>query len=421
VAVFVYWTDCVNNKIRKFHYLKMRFKRFVFRLIVYLPLLILLLLLSSFSYNIIRLNFFNYGGMHSRLEGILNDDYDFKENITITKESIKFYNRNSAGFEDVGVKTFNYSSNSDLIFVYGASSVVSPQYDEVFGRFLEKKINENNKDCTVINFGMDGSYSAMVEGRITSSLNNTIKPRLIILYLGHNDYDRIYFFIRKKTSILKNNFFLKIVLKYLEELKFKHYDFSKEEKLRETRAKPVYIPYFTNIDWVIEPRLKKYSQKIKLISFNNDYFVKYNKLILEQYSKNIYDIIGLVKKHKIPIIIITPISNLEAEPFGINRYTADTYQKALKEVEYIKRINMLKKAKDNEVFSGHIRAKSQLNNFLKSINRSGVYILDLEKELIERDFNFSYSEFYDYVHLKSEAHKLISDILYSFIEKENLI
>jgi len=359
--------------------------------------------------------------MHSKLESILKDDYDFKENITITKESTKFYNENSAGFEDVGIKIFNYSSNSDLIFVYGASSVVAPRYDEVFAEYLENELNKNNMQFEVINFGMDGVDSDIVKGRIKSSLKNKIKPQLIILYAGHNDYNNIYLRIREETSILKKTFFSKMIIRYLENLKFKNYDFSKEERLRETRIKPIYTPYFTNIDWVIEPKLKKYSQKLKLIRFNNKYFTKYNELILEHYSKNIYDIIKLVKKNEIPLIIITPISNLEAEPFGIIRYTTDVYLQGLKEGNYSKKYGYLQKAKDNEIFSGHMRVKSQLNRFLREINESEIYVLDLENELIKRNFSFSYNDFYDYIHLKTEVHRLVSDILYRFIEKENLI
>ncbi|UCH12114.1 MAG: hypothetical protein JSW18_04675, partial [Candidatus Omnitrophota bacterium] len=165
-----------------------RMKKLAFRIILYLPSVFLFLILFNFGFNILRLNYFDYEGTYSKLRGLSSDNDGFKEDIMVTEESIQFYNYNSAGYESPGLKTFNYTNSNSLIFVYGASSVVAPQYNEVFSKYLENKLNEKNK-VKVINFGMDAMISDSIKGRIKSSLKNKTKPELIIFYAGHNDYN----------------------------------------------------------------------------------------------------------------------------------------------------------------------------------------------------------------------------------------
>jgi len=400
---------------------KNNIKAVIFRMILYLPLLILVLILLNVSYNILKLNFFDYDQIYYDILLELNPINGYKENVTVTEKYVEFSNFNSAGIHSPGIKRFNYTEDSNLIFVYGASSVVVPQYNLTFSKYLETNLNKNKNNVDIINFGMDASSSDIIKGRIQATLNNKIKPNLIIIYAGHNDYNRIYQSkINDDLSILKKMVFFKLFGGILEKFAFKHYDF-KRESAEGSRIKPIYIPVFTNIDWVIEPELKKFLQKLGVVKFKNQQFKKYNELILDHYSQNIYDIIELVTINKIPMIIITPISNLEAEPFGINEFTSDIYQKGLQEINYKKRIDYLMTARDNEIFSGHMRSKSEMNGFLREINESGVYILDLEKDLIKRNLSFGYGDFYDYVHMRPETHRQIAEILYVYMQQKGLI
>jgi len=392
---------------------KNKFKIIIFRIILYLPLVVLLSVLFSFSYNVLKLNIFDYEQTYSNIASTLNEKYNFIENITITSKSVEFYNANSAGMHSPGRKKFNYENNSKLIFVYGGSSVVAPNYEKVFAKFLELKFGEK---FTIINLGVDAYSSAFIKRRINSTLQNEIKPSLIIFYSGHNDYTNLYLSaVNQKTSVIKKAFLFNLFQSYLEKLKFEHYEFT--EDLNSFR----YVPAVPNIDFIIEPRLKKYLQKTGIVTFDNSQFRKYNELILKHYAQNLHEIIDLTQQNNIPLIIITPISNLEAEPFGVNKYTWDIYQQGLKEQKYKRRINLLTEAKDNEVFSGNIRVKSELNDFLRSVNETNVYILDLEEELITRNFTFNYDDFYDYYHMRPETHRQVAEILYGFINNEELV
>ena len=180
-------------------------KIIIFRIILYLPLVILLSVLLSFSYNVLKLNFFNYDETYYNIESGIEFG-DFNSNITIKDNKVEFYNMNSAGFHSAGKKTFVFANNSKLIFVYGGSSVVIPRYEKVFAKFLELKLNEN---FTIINLGMDASSSEFIKRRINSTLENEIKPAFIILYSGHNDYTNMYLSaVNKKTSIIEKTFLL---------------------------------------------------------------------------------------------------------------------------------------------------------------------------------------------------------------------
>lgn len=379
-------------------------KELVFRIILILPLALLLLIIYSLALNISSINSFDYGLEYKHLKKDLKrfDFPEFEEEINVTEKSIVFYNFNGAGIRGPGYYQYNYSKEQDLIYVFGASSVVAPDMDHVFPAYLDRKTGEK-----VINFGMDGIFSGLIRQRISAALDNSKKPGLIILYMGHNDYDRIYWNFKKEKPLIRDSL-LEKPAGILENFRFRNYEFTEEIE----KQGPAYVPVFTNIDWVIEPNAKKLLERINIIRFNQSYYNKFNRLILKHYSENIYRIIKITQEQDIPLVIITPISNLETEPFGVYEYTTAPYNKGMNEQNYRKRIQLLSAARDNEIYSGHMRAKSDMIDFIRSINETDVTIIDLEKELKKIKFNFSYDDFYDYVHMRKETHKLVAEIVY---------
>lgn len=382
----------------------------IITLILFLPITILVLSAISFSVNVINLN----RGTYEEIEIISPFDIQDESNEEIKyilskpridNNTISFYNFNSPQ----GEKREHFEENDTLIYIFGASSVVKPSYDFVFGRYLENMFGNNTK---VVNFGMDGMRQEYHKEMIQSILSENKTPDIIILYSGHNDYNNLYSIIRQKTNLLDKTFPVSYFLYVFEKLKFNEYTFPKNA---------TYVPIFTVIDWVIEPNIKKNLQQIGLLKIRTEFFHKLDQRILAEYQYYTNSIIKIVRRLNTSLIIITPISNFEAEPFGKNNETWVLFKKALAEQDYLKRIDFLISAKDNDVFSGHLRAKSELNEFIRSINESNIYVLDLEQEMIDQKFNFSYEDFYDYVHMKPGTHKLISEILYEFIMKNKLI
>ncbi|MBN2422203.1 hypothetical protein JXB41_03165 [Candidatus Woesearchaeota archaeon] len=371
-----------------------------------------------FSISIIKVNLFDYKTTYFDIKNDLENIMVINESIIITKNSVNFNNYNSAGSNNQGLQEIDYD-NKGLVYVFGAASVVAPTYNASFPYYLEEYMNKNNRNIKIVNLGMEGIYSDIIKTRIASSLNNNILPELIIPYCGHNDYDRIYWaYVKGKMNII-SKLFPNDLIEKLEKRNMEQ-RFNQMQTDNEKLA-PKYVPVFSNIDGIIEPNIKKYLQMIGILRLNQEYFNSYNRLILDHYSKNIVAIIRSAKEKKIPRLIVTPISNLEAEPFGINKATLHLYRQGLKENDYNRRIKYLTDAKDSEIFSYQLRAKSDLSLFLNSINESRVYVLDLKKELMNDKFNFSYDNFYDYVHLRPAAHKKISLILGSYILERKII
>jgi hypothetical protein len=132
-------------------------------------------------------------------------------------------------------------------------------------------------------------------------------------------------------------------------------------------------------------------------------------------------IINITASNNIPIILIIPIGNLRAEPYGAIDEVTYYYEKGLRSKNYSQSIYYLKKAREAETLTSDIRVKQGLIEYLKSINHTGVYTYDLESELTSEKFEFGNHDFIDYFHFNENSHKLIAAHIYNFIlEKKEL-
>ncbi len=85
------------------------------------------------------------------------------------------------------------------------------------------------------------------------------------------------------------------------------------------------------------------------------------------------------------------------------------------------RMAYLVKARDSEIFTGDLRAKSGLYDLLRGIKKEGVHVMDLEGELLEEGFPFNYEYFYDIGHMKPELHEIVAEKLYRFLKEKGLV
>jgi lysophospholipase L1-like esterase len=376
--------------------LKKKPKIIIYSLIVYIPLIVLLLVISLFAIRLYNINSIDYNQDYNQL------DYS----LTSRSESTKI-----PDFQDLESNLEITTDDDFLIYVYGSSSVVIPSRSQAFPFYLQRKLQKRyNKTIKVINYGFSGIDSHILKNIFKKTIDIK-KPDLIIIYAGHNDYTIAY-----KKFIKPNYYFIKRHV--MERLLI----FLNLDKLIRPKFTGVIQPDFSwFLENKLEPLLINFFQKIGLINLDQKVFQRYNDLILDYYSKNVLEIMNFSEKREIPLIFITPIGNLEAEPFGIYRITTKNYRAGIKEENYSKRIEYLVKAKDNEIFTEDIRAKSDLNNFLRDLNKTNVYVLDLEKDFKRKKFSFSYMHFYDYFHFLPETHARITTTLYLFILENNLI
>jgi hypothetical protein len=307
---------------------------------------------------------------------------------------------------------FDNNPGDYLVYVYGSSPVISrPPFVSVSSLFpgiLESKLNSgSNRKVRVYNFGVSSFDSFDIKGLMEVTVNYR-KPDLIIYYEGHMDYTGAYStVIRRNFYLLKGGFFKNLIgLSSLNK-------FDNWNKFADAG------------DWIlyssIEPRLINLMQKLKIIAIDPAPFSGYNQLILRYYEKNIAEIINFAKDKNIPVVFITPVANLEVKPFGVYEITQNYFTLGMKEKDYRKRIEYLTCARDSEIFTADLRAKSGLNEFLRNLDGKGAYILDLEGILMRNEFEFNYEYFYDVAHIKPKLHKIIAEHIYDFIKTKKII
>ena len=131
--------------------------------------------------------------------------------------------------------------------------------------------------------------------------------------------------------------------------------------------------------------------------------------------------IDILSSRGVRTILVTPIGNLRAEPFGNIFETTEEYNLGLKTAEYGSSLMHLLKARDAELFTFDVRAKSGLINGLKGTMKKDVNVLDLEEVLMSRKFSFDYSHFMDYFHFNDAGHKLVARCLHDMVINEDSI
>jgi len=287
------------------------------------------------------------------------------------------------------------------IFVFGASALVLSDSDKTFTDYLQ----EHHDDLHIVNFGVVATDSLSVKQRVREALSES-RPDLIILYFGDNDYNAAY-----------QGF---VLPKYFDKfdclLKLSYYFFDKERPVGELGPDDYY--WFARLN---RPRLLQMLQKLRMLSFDPGSYTPVNRSILEHFRKNNEAIVGMASSLKIPVILITPVGNLRAEPFGGMDTTTALYKRGLAASDYHESLHYLRMAVDTELFTYDLRAKTGLLDYIRNYEHPDVYVLDLEKKLEQRNFSFGDSDFVDYVHFNDKSHRLLAGILYDFMVQKNLL
>jgi hypothetical protein len=387
----------------------------LFHVITLLPLFLLLYILFSIGFKIYKIRDINYGQIHTELSRYLESDkgtFEIERDVDLLRFTYTYKIKNGVYKPRQIEFTFDHSPDDYLIYVFGSSPIVSKLLtypnDILFPAQLQKKLNEvDNKNVRVYNFGVSSFDSFEIKNLIQHTIEYQ-KPDMIIYYEGHMDYESAY------LNVIKDHYFLLRNTLYKKLLLFFRFNQIKG------------LSKFTEIgDWIlrssIEPYLLNFFQASHAITINPIPFNEYNNLILDYYRKNIFDIIKYAEKDNIPVVFITPIANLEVKPFGIFPITSSDYKRGLHEKKYVKRMEYLTQAKDSEIFSGDLRAKSGLYEFYNTLASPNIYVFDLQRKLYQQEFNFGYDYFYDVGHMKPPLHTLIATLVCEYIQEKELV
>ncbi|MEK6758144.1 MAG: hypothetical protein AABY51_00030 [Deltaproteobacteria bacterium] len=359
-------------------------KRIIFWAVLLSPAFVVLFFIFAFISDGLQLNKIDHDGIKISLERYLQ-----------TKEPTTFPPPEALSAADAAHAN---------VYVFGESSVVLTD-KLTFSHYLEKNLNEAGPDAKVTNFGIPGIDSYSIKKRVSQALQFApAKPKVLLLYYGHNDYNVAYDNIINIVYDGSFNIFLKIG-NYISGGKFNF----PEQKFVFNSEK------FGELYWYARfrrPVFLNLAQKAGLFKVDNVRYDGYNEMILAHFKKNTEEILLMAREAGIPVILVTPIGNLHAKPYGAIEIVDKNYKQGLSAKDYKESHNLLMKARDNEVFTGDIRAKTPLNDYLRSLhNGTNVFVFDLEKDFTEEKFAFDESNFMDYFHFNDKAHQKIAGYL----------
>ncbi len=285
------------------------------------------------------------------------------------------------------------------IFMFGESSLVLSD-----GGTFPDYVGQRSARLQTVNFGVSGIDSLSVRQRIKEVLQ-AARPDVIVLYYGHNDYNNPY-----------NGFIMPTYFKKFDELLALPY-------LLHDKDRPEGVILSNDWYWysrLIRPRLIRTFERFHLLDINSDDYTPVNQLILENFIVNNEEILAMAAAKKIPVVLITPVGNLRAEPFGDVHTTTALYLRGMSSPHYRESLDLLKQARDAELFTYDLRAKSPLIDYLRQLKRPGVHVLDLEEKLEALHFEFGYGEFLDYFHFSDRTHRMLAGIIYDFMVERHL-
>ena len=286
------------------------------------------------------------------------------------------------------------------VFLFGESSLVLSD-GGTFPEYLESE----HPGIQTVNFGVSGIDSFSVRQRVTEALA-AASPDLIVLYFGHNDYNNAYQGViipghyERFDALLRIPFFL--------------HDPEKPSGVLSSDTFYWYSRYQ-------RPRLIQFFERLHLVNLDIAQFAPVNRLILAHYIRNTETILDLAAARKIPVVVLTPVGNLRAEPFGDLKATTALYRRGMASAGSGESLQLLRRARDAEIMTYDLRAKTPLLEYLRSLRRRQVYVLDLERRLEERGFTFGYEDFLDYFHFNDRTHRLVADIIFNFLVDKRLI
>ena len=364
-------------------------KKVAFNLVLSLPTLLLAYILTPFLINLYRFH-------HVDSDAVVKEMRQAVQNLESHPES---FSRFHPGTE-VG-RPLIRSKNEKVIYVYGGSSIVLSNSGVYPHNVFSGKLQEALKGTALVsNFGRNG-VDSLYERDIFEYTSKIQKPDLVIVYSGHNDYTNLYrHVVRPHYSLLKGTIFQSLV-----------------------RARKRFAGHAEwNIDFNFEPMVDTYVAAVGLLPVNSSEFLRYDSIAEGCFHDNIRRIADYAKANGIPVLLITPIGNLHKKPVG-NAALLQEYERAVLIPDYGRRIAQLLEVRDRDFLAPDIRAKTPLLQFMRRMEdeRHGIYVLDLEQELVKRKFEFDRDDVYDYLHLTQPTHEVIKDLILREIKEKALL
>jgi lysophospholipase L1-like esterase len=278
------------------------------------------------------------------------------------------------------------------VFVYGGSSVQGlplekvgwvAQFDDQIRHVLGSK-----RDVEVYNLGWSGYNSTMVRHSLVNSI--VYQPDLLVVYTGENEFIYpqldVYEGLRWLTGLKNKSGLIKLVLS------------------RQQSPPPEYEP----LNFKRPPYRMQWP---------------YYQVKMGLFRRNLEQIIKLSRRHKIPLVLVTPTANVKDwPPVDAKVTTLDYPLPQNQDAGWLYQQGRFIEAKDWDLIPW--RASTDQNSFIRSLeDKTTVWVADAEKAywLNSPDYLPGFNFTIDNVHPTKEGAYLIAKTIIELLQQQKMV
>ncbi len=280
-----------------------------------------------------------------------------------------------------------------VVWVLGASSVVLPE-GETFAVALQRLLHARRPDLTVENLGRSGVESGALRRIFDEALARAPhRPDLLVVYAGHNDFNVAY-----HGSVARQYDLFEPLLGLLSVLS--------------ERGRRHGYHYFLRFRM---PPLLERLQALGLVRLRPPGLATVDREIRARFRTHLDGILAAARDSDVPVLLVTPVGNLLARPYGRREETTVLYGfgRALAGTEV--GLRLLEGARESEFLTYDIRARSALVEELRARTGDGLYVVELDRWLEKRGLRLSPRLFADYLHFTPWGHEQVAACLSEFL------
>jgi lysophospholipase L1-like esterase len=256
---------------------------------------------------------------------------------------------------------------------------------------LGELLRQRNPNLQMVNLGISGIESRALVEQFEESLSRGMGlPTLLVIYAGHNDYNVLYHAsLTRKFDLFEPLFYL------LAPFTRPGLNHGMTVYLR-SRVPPL-------VEWL---------QRRGLVDFSTLSLTAVNRAIAVRFERNLERIVKQCKGRAIPVMLVTPVGNLLAHPYGSLASTTAPYLLGLSLPPGEARLALLRVAQESEFLTFDIRAKAGVREAMHSLAEPAVFVADLDGWLVAQGVRLDGRLFSDYFHFTKWGHAKVAEFLH---------
>lgn len=293
------------------------------------------------------------------------------------------------------------------VWVFGASSVAAPSR-EAFTEPLLEVLRGLEQPVVVHNFGVPGltSWSVVQRVRDVREAAAGRQPDLVVLYTGHNDVTYTYHAALGTPGANPWSYpFAGLVAGVAWTLaSADEVDYADPGAFRWYRHR--FVP----------PMLMRF-QRAGLLRLRTEDFAPLEVRVREAWADNVEQMLSPFVAAGVPVLLVTPVGALAWPPAGALDGAVALYEAGMAEPDYAMRMRLLRAARDAELFTSDMRAKSSMLDHLRrrapAAPASGVAVAlcDVEAAFDARELPWDTSMFVDPLHFSTEGYAQLTEVV----------